>query len=325
MDIIQLITTSTSSGDNIDVSNEINNTINGITNLAQAIKAYGPLIVLMSIFFVIFILLVFMVIWTNKKMMNRMMKREDNSDKTDQAILNKFIENVLEAQSTKDKDDIKTIADEIKESLKPIETALNNINNGNNQLLDHHGIGDGSDDYHKDLVGAYIDVNMAFKDASREALNALKCDRIGLYVFHNGNSSLHGLPFFKMSCIHEWTTRGGNTLRGKSHVDMPLHLFNDFIENLWKDGYYKSENVDKSIEIDPSMKEFIAFSDTKSLYMVSIKNNEGSLVGFVSAEFDKYDTFEHDKDRNDQIKAILDKMITKVSPIVSTKYVYKKK
>lgn len=327
MEYVHLLAATASNGDNIDVVNGVNDTVNGITSIAKAIHEYGPLIVLMSIFFVIFLLLVFMVIWSNKKMMNRMMEREDNSDKTDQAIINKFIESALEVQSTKDKDDIKNIANEIKNSLKPIEDALNNINNGNAQLLDHHGIGkeDAGDDYHKDLVGAYIDVNMAFKDASREALNALKCDRIGLYVFHNGNASLHGLPFFKMSCIHEWTTRGGNTLRGKSHVDMPLHLFNDFIEDLWKNGYYRSENVDKAIETDPSMKEFVAFSDTKAIYMVSIVNSDGSLVGFVTAEFDQYDTFEHDEARNNQIKAVLDRMIAKVSPIVSTKYIYKKK
>ena len=105
---------------------------------------------------------------------------------------------------------------------------------------------------------------------------------------------------------------------------MPLHLFNDFIEDLWRDGVYKSENVDETIKTDPSIKEFISFSKTKSLYIMAIKNDSDAITGFVVAEFDNIETFEHNETRDSEINTILVEMIRKISPIVSNRYVFKK-
>ena len=105
---------------------------------------------------------------------------------------------------------------------------------------------------------------------------------------------------------------------------MPLHLFNDFIEDLWRDGIYKSENVDETIKVDPSIKEFISFSKTKSLYIMAIKNDSDAITGFVVAEFNNTDTFEHDEARDEEINTVLVEMIRKISPIVSNRYVFKK-
>lgn len=309
-------TTTVTETDNIDAITNVGEMTDGVTNIAKAISEYGPLVVLMAVFLVIFLALVVLVLRSNSKMMTQIMNRQRTSDELDQKIINKFVENALATQKTNHDTEVKELVEEIKEAIKLRDASEEhrdpNTDNSNN-------------DYHKDLVGAYIDVNMAFKDASRSALNALHCDRIAIYVFHNGNKSMHGLPFFKMSCVHEWTTHGSNTLRGKSHTDMPLHLFNDFIENLWKCGVYKAEDVQKSIHEDPSLKEFIAFSNTESLYMVSIKDDEGALSGFVVAEFEQIEHFECDDRRDTQIRHIIDTMIDRVGPIVTHQYIYRRK
>lgn len=309
-------TTTVTETDNIDTITNIGEMTDGVTNIAKAISEYGPLVVLMAVFLVIFLALVVLVLRSNSKMMTQIMNRQRTSDELDQKIINKFVENALATQKTNHDTEVKELVEEIKEAIK--------LRDASEEHRDHN-TDNSNNDYHKDLVGAYIDVNMAFKDASRSALNALHCDRIAIYVFHNGNKSMHGLPFFKMSCVHEWTTHGSNTLRGKSHTDMPLHLFNDFIENLWKCGVYKAEDVQKSIHEDPSLKEFIAFSNTESLYMVSIKDDEGALSGFVVAEFEQIEHFECDDRRDTQIRHIIDTMIDRVGPIVTHQYIYRRK
>ena len=309
-------TTTVTETDNIDAITNVGEMTDGITNIAKAISEYGPLVVLMAVFLVIFLALVVLVLRSNSKMMTQIMNRQRTSDELDQKIINKFVENALATQKTNHDTEVKELVEEIKEAIK-LRDASEEHRDPNND--------NSNNDYHKDLVGAYIDVNMAFKDASRSALNALHCDRVAIYVFHNGNKSMHGLPFFKMSCVHEWTTHGSNTLRGKSHTDMPLHLFNDFIENLWKCGVYKAEDVQKSIHEDPSLKEFIAFSNTESLYMVSIKDDEGALSGFVVAEFEQIEHFECDDRRDTQIRHIIDTMIDRVGPIVTHQYIYRRK
>lgn len=309
-------TTTVTETDNIDAITNVGEMTDGVTNIAKAISEYGPLVVLMAVFLVIFLALVVLVLRSNSKMMTQIMNRQRTSDELDQKIINKFVENALATQKSNHDTEVKELVEEIKEAIK-LRDASEEHRDPNND--------NSNNDYHKDLVGAYIDVNMAFKDASRSALNALHCDRVAIYVFHNGNKSMHGLPFFKMSCVHEWTTHGSNTLRGKSHTDMPLHLFNDFIENLWKCGVYKAEDVQKSIHEDPSLKEFIAFSNTESLYMVSIKDDEGALSGFVVAEFEQIEHFECDDRRDTQIRHIIDTMIDRVGPIVTHQYIYRRK
>lgn len=290
-------------------ASEADGAVDAVDKMSKAIIEYGPLVVLLSIFFLIFIILIVVVLRSNHRLTTQIMNRNNTNGKLEEEVIKKFVNGAL-SELTKDQD----IEGAIARQLKPLEDAISHMNH------EH----DDENDYHRDLVGAYIDVNMAFKDASRTALKDLKCDRVGIYIFHNGNESMLGLPFFKMSCIHEWTSTGTNTLRGKSHSSMPLHLFNDFIEDLWRDGVYKSENVDETIKTDPSIKEFISFSKTKSLYIMAIKNDSDAITGFVVAEFDDIETFEHNETRDSEINTILIEMIRKISPIVSNRYVFKK-
>lgn len=300
---------------NVDISN----VSTGVVNISEAISKYGIAIVIMAVFFVIFMILIVIMLYSNTRMINQIIASKSASDQQDQNIISKFIDNALDAKGVSSKDEIvNTLSNELKESLTPITQKLESLSKATEENSDN------KDDYHKDIVGAYIDINMAFKDISRSTLSSLNCDRIAIYVFHNGNKSMHGLPFFKMSCIHEWTLHGSNTLRGKSHIDLPLHLFNDFIENLYQVGYYYTEDISKGMEDDPSIKEFITFSGTKSLYLISIKDNEDSLAGFVSAEFNHVETFEQNELRGRQVRMILDNMVAHIAPIVGNKYIFKR-
>ena len=306
-----LLLTTSSTEKNVSTIGDVTDSV---TDLSEAISNYGVAVVIMAVFFVIFIILIILLLRSNAKMMDQIISNNNTNNQLDQKIINKFVDNALDAKGLGSDSTtiIQTLSNELKESIQPLEKRINELNGDNK-----------NNDYHKDLVGAYIDINMAFKDISRVTLTNLACDRVGIYIFHNGNKSMHGLPFFKMSCIHEWTSYGNSTLRGKSHMDMPLHLFNDFIENLYQSGVYKAENIENAIYLDPSIKEFVAFSNTKALYLVAIKDNENTLTGFVAAEFSEIDTFEHDRDRDEYVRNIIDNMVSKVAPIVGNKYIYR--
>lgn len=294
---------------------DINNAAEGVTNISEAISEYGIAIVIMAVFFVIFMILIIIMLYSNTRMINTIMNSNATSNKQDQELISKFVDSTLESKGIGAGTNIvDTLTHTLDERLHPIEEALKKVNVDTT---------DKKEDYHKDLVGAYIDINMAFKNISRTTMNQLDCDRIAIYVFHNGNKSMYGLPFFKMSCIHEWTSLGSNTLRGKSHMDVPLHLFNDFIENLHRYGVYKAENIDIAKEKDPSIEGFTSYSNTKAIYLVAIKNDDGIISGFVSIEFDHIDTFEQDDKRDMDIRHIVDNMISKIAPIVSNPYIFK--
>lgn len=282
-----------------------------IDSISGTINRYGPTIVILAIFFIIFILLVLFILRNNAKMIEKIMKRQNDSDKLEEELLSKFVDNVLKTKQENEVEMLERLTAEMKNTLKPVQQSVGRI-------VDELTV---DDEVHKDLVGAYIDVNMAFKDASRRALESLDCDRVAIYIFHNGNKSMHGLPFFKMSCIHEWTNRGSSTLRGKSHTDMPLHVFSDFIEQLWDKGVFRLEKIDNNV--NNCIKEFISYSKTKSLYMDSIKDDNDRIAGFIVAEFESEDTFETDQEREKQVKTILDIMIMKISSILTCHYLKK--
>ena len=283
---------------------------NSVVDLAEAIHTYGMAVVIFAVFLMVIIILILVMTWNNSKLINSLMTTNESNSKMDQNLIGKLVDNALDkdAEPTSNAD----------EALVEIKGLLKDLINSNNEPDNHEN------DYQKNLVGAFIDLNMAFKDISRHTLLRLKCDRIAIYVFHNGNKSMHGLPFFKMSCVHEWTSYGNKTLRGKSHVDIPLHLYHDFIENLHKYGAYRSEDVSESIKDDPSIKDYVAFSEVKALYFVGIRDDTGALAGFIAAEFGDIDSFQHDKERDEFVRGVLDDMILKVAPIICNKYIYKR-
>lgn len=136
----------------------------------------------------------------------------------------------------------------------------------------------------KSLVKTYIDVNSVFRTACKGTLEALEADRVAIYVFHNGNKSIHGFPFFKMSCVGEWVLySNGVNNQGKSHSDLPLHLFSSIIENIYDDGEYYTDPLDPVT--NESLKTFIDSYQINFIYIRAILDNYQNLAGFSIAEF----------------------------------------
>lgn len=314
--MLSVIATATAAADSANQAEEMDTMIGGVARLSGLMSDYGILVVVLSVMIVIFFAFTIYMLINNSRMIKNFIQSNNTNNSTVTDMLGEFVRESTSGQQNANNAGLREAIRELKDTLKPMSQAIEELKNKDSKNEEE-------EDYHKNIVGAYIDVNMTFKDASRAALNKIGCDRVAIYTFHNGNMSIHGLPFFKMSCIHEWTKTGASTFRGKSHTDLPLHLFSDFIEDLWKNGEYMSEDVEKSQVIDPSIKEFIAYSETKSLYIKAVKNYDDIITGFIIAEFDHVETFEHDQKRYDEVKEAMDEMSTKVLPILGSKYVYK--
>ena len=262
---------------------EMEQAVDSVSNFADLISKYGPFVVILAVFIVILIGLVITMIYMNRKLIGQAIDNHTQSEDFTKELSSKIV----------------------------------------NSFLSDHNLHIEEEVHHKNLVGEYLNINSTLSDASKAASQSLSCSRISIYVFHNGNKSLFGLPFFKVSCIHEYTNSiSGLSIRGKNHVDMPLHLFSDFIDPLWKFGFYRSENINISIQKDHSLAEFTSYSNTKSIYLVAIKNNN-ITTGFIAAEFDNIDTFETDPTRDIEVKSVLDYMSLQISPIINSYNNYK--
>ena len=296
--------TATSTADIGDLS-DINDTIDKVGQISTLLNEHGPLIVALAVFIVLFLVAILLLMLGNIWMMKRALGKSDKREEDDQALLAKLLEDVLNKKNNSD-------FSELKSDISRLDTMLNNFIEGEQ----NKSVEINSPAEHKDLVKEYIYVSMAFKDVARSAYKKLGCDRLATYVFHNGNKSLHGLPFFKMSCIHEWTQRGLATIRGRNHTEMPLHAYSNFVESLYNTGVYKADDINDNIKNDSQMVDFVAFSDARGFYAVAIKGNDDEVAGFVLAEFSHIECFEDNPERDSFVKATIDEMISYISPIV---------
>lgn len=307
MGILRIIATELSGSDIVDAGN-------AFFNISKVINDYGVAIACLALFFLLFIGMGVLFLKTNKNMMDSIIKKANSADNTERKIVDHFLDT-----TTKDNDNNKDQSEQIISAIESLKDTISNMNvNGDYNHQEHS-----ENDVHRDLVGAYIDVNMVFKDASRTCLNNLNCNRVAIYVFHNGNETSYGLPFFKMSCIHEWTPTGQCTMRGKSHTSLPLHFFNDFIEELWKSGEYVNDDIDRK-NISPSISDFLGYEHIKAMYALAIKDENDTLAGFIVAEFDRPDSFCSNEERKEFVKNELFEMSRKISPLVAKKYIYNK-
>lgn len=242
-----------------EVSDNVSNTIDQVGNTASLINQYGPTVVILAVFLLIFISIMAFILRSNHMMNKRMLESQQSAATAQQKMMQDMFDtcmSLIKKESSKDDEE----EDEEDESPKPKK---------------------------KKIVSAYIDSSLAFKDASRIAIGKIKCERIAIYLFHNGNHTPYGYPFAKMSCVHEWTTRGSNTVRGTTHVNIPLYAFSTIVESLSKDGEFVVGNIYEHglISADEQVFQFISGSTIRALFALGIKDKDGDLAAFTIAEF----------------------------------------
>lgn len=133
-------------------------------------------------------------------------------------------------------------------------------------------------------------MNQFIQDHLNLFINDIKYRRIGIYLFHNGQTSLNGFPFIKFSCISEKCINFYDS-KMKEHKDIPVNLMDNFILDMSKgiqyitdDGIGYSDNLSDLI----FMKMLCDSTDNfiiESLYEKDIHN----LVGFIVVEFNHGD------------------------------------
>lgn len=285
-------------------SGDATGVVDSVVSLSDAISKNGPVIVICAVFIVLFILVFLLFLKINNDMFRNMInqmntKNQENADIT-QKLLNHFLDNEEDEEEEKEDKESKDSKNDSSDKENSTEKKKHT----------------------KDLVGLYIDYTTAFKRESNRIIGNLRCNRVAVYVFHNGNQTLYGLPFIKMSCVYEDTMRGSMTLRGRTHVNLPLHLFNDFVQYLYRDGEFSGNITDVEIQ-DNSIREFLAYSEAKAVFMKAIKKEDGSLAGFTVCEFDKEIDFS-DEETYNKIKNEIKDMNTAIRYIVTDEEFSKK-
>lgn len=136
----------------------------------------------------------------------------------------------------------------------------------------------------KEIVAIFCQLNKGLKSECRKFLEDTNCDRIGVYVFHNGTTSSHGLPFFKVSCVCEFIKRGagiGNHINDSTNV--PLTVFDDVIQLLYSDGVVVIQN---DVEDATHSTSFYLDKDkTETAIFTAIYDTMDNIMGVVLGQY----------------------------------------
>lgn len=143
----------------------------------------------------------------------------------------------------------------------------------------------GHDYDEKNIVEIFVKLNETLKDECRSTLEKTNAERTAVYVFHNGASASHGLPFFKLSCISEWIKRGSeSTSRMKEHTNIPLSMFNALVTTLYNNGRMVVKDLSILANEDPFTHKFLASKRINSCVVECVYDSDNRIMGFVLAE-----------------------------------------
>lgn len=262
-------------------------TVEAISGVSKLVHEYGSEIVIISVFILLLIAFCIFILKMVNKMFNEISSGTKNGNNFNQEIITKILDDYLEKKNQNDK----------KEKHDEIENKQNTL-----------------------VSGSSI-ASMTMNDASRIVMGKIHCDRIGVYVFHNGNKTQFGFPFVRMSCVNEFTMKGmSTTIRGLSHSGLPLHAFSNIVRCLIDNGEYIIGNVYDHglVSGDEQIINFISGSPIQSIFALAINDDRENIAAFTVAEFREAQNFS-DHDFYDKVKNSLEIMNESIRSIVISK------
>lgn len=251
--------------------------------VSNLLNEHGPGITITAIIIILFIGLLLYIINSHKRMINKLLEEQQEKEEKNDKLLEQLI---AQTNQTSVKDIIKS--------------ELNNEKRS-----------------HQNIISVYINSNTAFHSSAIDVVEKIKCSRIAIYLFHNGNSTPFGYPFAKMTCVYEYTIKNTHsTIRGQAHNDLPLYVFSDLVNSLATTGEYIIEDCKKELEYKNSqLSYFLNGEPMGSLYAMTINDDNDIPSAFTILEFKEIQNF-NDNEFLTLIRTSLHDMNTSIRHII---------
>lgn len=141
-------------------------------------------------------------------------------------------------------------------------------------------------DYNEeDIVEIFFKLNGIFKEECKKINEKTGSSRSAIYVFHNGTVSSHGLPFFKMTCVSEWISRGtGFQEQISNHTNLNLALFGSLVNELYRNGEFTISQDFCEEQQEPYNYAFMSEKAKTSLF-TCVYSDSNKIMAFINTEF----------------------------------------
>lgn len=136
-----------------------------------------------------------------------------------------------------------------------------------------------------------VQYNFYLRDLIKHTLESLKASRIMIVLYHNGEHSIGGYSFSKMSCVQEVVSSKANS-RGqlippviKDFISIPVSAFSYITKNLFEKGAFTINNISALRDTNNSTYEELKKHKAKSAKFYPLVDYEDHIFGFVCFEF----------------------------------------
>ena len=153
-----------------------------------------------------------------------------------------------------------------------------------------------------------VKVNFFIGELLKQIKHESKADRAMIVLYHNGEHSIGGYSFTKMSCIHECISHNvgasGKQLKPiqKDFANIPISAFSTITKKLFTEGSFILTDLVELKQHDLSTYEEFKRHAVKSARFYPLIDSSGHIFGFICFEFKKKikktatkETFEEEK------------------------------
>lgn len=231
----------------MDVPHSTKESIEQVEKMSSLLDSYGVGIVLISVFLVIFIVVVLFMGYWFNKSYNK-------TNKQNEELIQRLLDNQTKQLMKAEKKE-----EEVKECK---EKKTNIIDN-------------------------FVKQNELIKSNLERICNSVKADMASLFVFHNGQFSSHGLPFYKVSCICQYINKDSGLIQTmQDFQSLNLALIDSSIETMFRYGKLIIYDLEETKSQYPVLHNFLMI-DKKATNAIgiSVYDSNSRMTGIVVLKY----------------------------------------
>lgn len=136
-----------------------------------------------------------------------------------------------------------------------------------------------------------MDLNTVVLQKLEDLLHDIGCDRVLIIQYHNGEHSLNGVDFARMSCTHEVVDKSSKpnvkqNMRVQSRLlGIPVTAYQSLTRRIIEEKVVIIEDVETIKHTNPSTYAELKFHRAKSIVLVRLTDLQNNIVGFMLAEY----------------------------------------
>ena len=137
---------------------------------------------------------------------------------------------------------------------------------------------------HDELATLRNQISSAVEAVIERTLLRTRASRVYVFEFHNGSTSMGGLPFLKMTNTYEALGEGAKSERHK-RAAMPMQLYSSFVDAIYNKEYLVINTNNRTDEYSKLVYETLAERDISTIVCAKLMDINRRVIGYLGIDY----------------------------------------